>query len=106
MNSSVRSVVLWVIILCLVGLAWVVIHSNAKNGDQPAFSELYQKVKGGEVTDVLINSATGDISGHYRSKDDFHSTIPPNFNDFTTLLIDKNVTIKYEKDGSSGWVSI
>jgi cell division protease FtsH len=106
MNSSVRTVVLWAIILCLVGLAWVVIHSNTKSENQPPFSELYQKVKAGEVTDVLITSATGEIYGHYRSKDDFRSTIPPNFNDFTTLLIDKGVSIKYKEDNNGGWVSI
>src|SRR5579864_1398722 len=106
MNSSVRTVVLWVIILCLVGLAWVVIKGNTKQGDQPGFSDLYQKVKGGEVADVLITSTTGEISGHYRNKDEFRSTIPPTFNDFTTLLLDKNVAVKYKEDSNGGWVSI
>src|ERR1022692_4083897 len=106
MNSTVRNAILWVIIIALVGMIYGVFHNQKPQSDQPAFSELVQKVKAGEVVDVVINSATGDIQGHYKNKDEFHSTIPSTYNEFVTLLIDNHVQLKYDKDNSNGWMSI
>ncbi|HEY1757222.1 MAG TPA: ATP-dependent zinc metalloprotease FtsH [Bryobacteraceae bacterium] len=106
MNSSVRNFILWFIIIALVAMIWTVFRKPAASSDQPAFSDLVQKVKNGEVLDAVINQATGDITGHYKNKDEFHSTIPPTYNEFTTLLIDKQVQLKYDKDNSNGWMSI
>src|SRR5277367_3821944 len=106
MNSSIRNAILWFVIVALVFMIWTVFRKPASAPDQPAFSDLVQKVKNGEVESVVINQATGDITGHYRNKDEFHSTIPPTYNDFLTLLIDKSVQVKYDKDNSNSWMSI
>ncbi len=60
----------------------------------------------GKVDSIVLNSSTGDISGKYKNGDEFHSVVPPNYNDFTTLLLDKHVSIKVEKDNGGNWVSI
>ena len=106
MNSSVRSVVLWLVVFCLVVLVWVVFNRGKAPGPQPQFSELVKKVKNGEVDSVVINSATGDVTGKYKIGDEFHSTIPPGYNDFTTLLLEKGVTTKVEKDTGSIWTNV
>jgi cell division protease FtsH len=106
MNSSVRSAVLWLIILCLVVLVWAVFKNSKPPGAQPQFSELVQQVKDGKVDNVTFNSSTGDIHGKYKNGDDFHSVVPPNYNDFTTLLLDRGVAFKVEKDNGGNWVSI
>ena len=106
MNSSVRNAILWFVILALVVMIWTVFRKPAASSDQPAFSDLVQKVKNGEVEAVTINSATGDIQGHYKNKDEFHSTIPSNYNEFVTMLIDNDVNVKYDKDNSNSWMSI
>src|SRR5579884_2100942 len=106
MNSSLRNAVLWVIMFCLAVLVWAVFKGSKTQGAQPSFSELYQQVKDGKVESVTINPATGDIQGKYKTKDEFRSTIPPGYNDFTTLLIDKGVQMKIEKNDNGGWVSI
>ena len=69
MNSSVRNFILWFIIIALVAMIWTVFRKPAVSSDQPAFSDLVQKVKSGEVEKVVINQATGDIQGNYRNKD-------------------------------------
>jgi cell division protease FtsH len=106
MNSSVRNAVLWLIILCLVVLVWVAIKGTRPQGRQPDFSELVQEIKDGKVDRVVINSTTGDITGKYKNGDEFRSTVPPAYNDFTTLLLDKGVHVKSEKDNGGNWVSI
>jgi cell division protease FtsH len=106
MNSSVRNAVLWVIMFGLAVLVWAVFKGSQTKGDQPTFSQLYQYVQDGKVDSITINAATGDVQGVYKNKEDFRSTIPPNYNDFTTLLIDKNVTMKIKESDNGGWLSI
>jgi cell division protease FtsH len=106
MNSSVRNAVLWLIILCLVVLVWAVFKGSKPTGQTPQFSELVQEVKDGKVESVTFNSTTGDIHGKLKNGDEFHSIVPPNYNDFTTLLLDKHVSFKVEKDNGGNWVSI
>ncbi|HLX45091.1 MAG TPA: ATP-dependent zinc metalloprotease FtsH [Bryobacteraceae bacterium] len=106
MNSSVRNAVLWLIILCLVVLVWAVFKGSKPTGQTPQFSELVQEVKDGKVESVTFNSTTGDIHGKMKNGDEFHSIVPPNYNDFTTLLLDKHVSFKVEKDNGGNWVSI
>src|SRR6202047_3686378 len=106
MNSSVRNAVLWLIILCLVVLVWAVFKSNKPPGAQPQFSELVKQVKDGKVDSVTVNSGTGDIHRKYKNGDEFRTTVPPNYNDFTTLLLDKGVAFKVQMDNGGNWVSI
>jgi len=106
MNSSVRNAVLWLIILCLVVLVWAVFKSSKMPGVQPSFSELVKDVKDGKVDRITLNSVTGDVHGKYKNGDEFRSTVPHTYNDFTTLLIDKGVAITVEKDNGGNWVSI
>jgi cell division protease FtsH len=106
MNSSVRNLVLWLIILCLVALVWTVVRTGKPQGAQPDFSALVSDVKSGKVEKITLNSITGDVHGKYKNGDEFRSTVPHTYNDFTTLLIDKGVTITVEKDAGGNWVSI
>jgi cell division protease FtsH len=106
MNSSVRNLVLWLVILCLVALVWAVVKTGKPEGVQPAFSQLVQDVKDGKVEKITLNSVTGDVHGKMKNGDTFRSTIPHTYNDFTTLLIEKGVSIDVEKDAGGNWVSI
>ncbi len=106
MNSSVRNLILWFVIIALMVMIYSVFRKPAAATDQPAFSELVQKVKAGQVDSVVVNSATGDIQGKYKNKDDFHTTIPPGYNDFITMMLDNGVTVKADKDNSGSWMSI
>jgi cell division protease FtsH len=106
MNSNVRNAVLWLVVLCMVVLVWVAFRSSKPAGAQPSFSDLVSQVKDGKVERVTINSVTGDITGKYKSGDEFRSTVPPTYNDFTTMLLDHGVQAKVEKDNGGGWVNL
>jgi len=106
MNSSVRKAVLWLIILCLAVLVWAVLKGSKAPGAQPSFSELVKDVRDGKVQQITINSTTGEVRGKYKNSDDFRSTVPPAYNDFTTLLIDKGVAVRVEKDDGGGWINL
>src|SRR5258708_6296328 len=106
MNSSVRNAVLWLVILCMVVLVWAVFKGSKVPGQQPDFSALVKDVKDGKVDKITLNSITGDVHGKYKNGDEFRSTVPHTYNDFTTLLIDKGVAITVEKDNGGKQGSI
>src|SRR5258708_19264696 len=106
MNSSVRNAVLWLVVLILVVLVFAVFKSTKTPGKQPEFSQLVQEIKDGKVSSMVINSATGDVTGRYKNGDEFRSTVPPTYNDFTTLLLDKGVQAKVEKDNGTNLTNI
>jgi cell division protease FtsH len=91
MNSSVRN---------------IVFKSSKMPGAQPTFSELVKEINTGKVDQIVLNSVTGDVHGKYKNGDEFRSTVPHTYNDFTTLLINKDVKITVEKDAGGNWVSI
>ena len=65
MNSNVRNLVLWLVILCLVALVWAVVKTGKPQGAQPGFSALVQDVKAGKVEKIALNSVTGDVHGKW-----------------------------------------
>jgi cell division protease FtsH len=106
MNSTIRNGVLWLIVLCLILLVWAVVKQSTKQEKTLQFSELVSDVKSGKVESISINTATGDIKGKYKAGEEFKSVGQPGYNDFTTLLLDKDITVKMEKDNGGGWVNI
>jgi len=106
MNSTVRNAVLWLIVGVLVVLVWAVFKGSKPAGKTPDFSELVADVKAGKVDNLTINASTGDIHGKYKNGDEFRSVGLPNYNDFTTMLIDKGISFKVEKDNGGNWVTI
>ena len=93
MNSNVRNAVLWLIVLCLVVLGWAVFRGSKPPGPQPTFSDLVKDVKDGKVEKISLNSSTGDVHGKYKNGDEFRSTIPQKYDDFTTLLDRKSTRL-------------
>ena len=72
--------------------------ASSQHGDTPAFSDLVQKVTSGQVEQrhhQLPPPATSQ--GNYKNGDEFRSTIPPNYNDFYTTLLNNNVQVKHRK---------
>ncbi|HLW77332.1 MAG TPA: ATP-dependent zinc metalloprotease FtsH [Bryobacteraceae bacterium] len=106
MNSTVRNGFLWLVVLGIIVLVWLVFKTNKTTGQTPQFSELYQQVNDGKVESISINATTGDVHGTYKNKDEFRSTVPPAYNDFQKLLLDKGVNVKIEKDNGGNWVTI
>ena len=107
MNSNVRTAVVWLVIALLIVVVWAVVKNGKTPGyHEPTFSELVREVEAGKVETVTVNSATGEVHGKFKNGTEFRSTVPPTYNEFTTLLLEKGVQIKSQKDAGSNWVSI
>jgi cell division protease FtsH len=96
MNSTIKTVLFWILIVVSAGLLWDVVRSPSKDIRSPeiTYSTFIAKAQAGEIVSVSI---TGDqIEGVYRSGEGaFHLTGPSNPAAFLGILQDKGVEIRF-----------
>ena len=106
MNSNVKSVIFWVVIICVVSLIFVVVRTGNKKADaQVTFSDFMQQVESNRVKSVAITGT--DVHGIYREDGSgLKTTIPPMYPDVYKILRDKGVNIDIKDTGSNGILSL
>jgi cell division protease FtsH len=106
MNSNVKSVIFWVVIICVVSLIFVVVRTGNKKADQQiSFSEFMRQVEDGRVKSVAITNT--EVRGVYREDGSGLKTIiPPGYNDLYKSLRDKSVNIEIKDTSSTGLLSL
>jgi len=106
LNSTVKTALLWVVIIVLVFLLWSLFNQAKGASEQIPFSTFIDRVEQGHVEKVTIRGP--EIRGETKStvpggKKDFHATGPTTLPDevFKTLG-EKGVTLEYEpeRDGA------
>ena len=106
MNSTSKSVMFWVfIVICLLLLGFMVQKSSQQGKDtELGYSDVYAKVQQGLVADAAIQG--NDMRGHLKAtpKDQFHTTVPADFEDMLKALTAANVSFQIKKeDNNSFW---
>ena len=106
MNANVKTVIFWVVLVCVAVLLWAVVRSGHPNHDRPLnFSEFLADVEGGNIKDVTING--NEIKGDYQNgRDSFHTIAPANYPKLFDLLQDKKVQMTFSDPNSSGWITM
>ena len=106
MNSTVKTVVFWLVIVLSGVLLWQVV----KNGNSGAkereinFSQFLSEVDQGNVSEVTIIGP--EVRGKFKNdKAGFHTTVPPNYTDMIKELRDKGVNITVKDAQGGGWPS-
>ncbi len=89
----------WVFILMCLVLLWSVVQRSTGGGGKDTevnYSDLFDKVQTGQVADATIQG--NELHGHLKAtlKDQFHTTIPANYDDLLKALTAAkvNTTIK------------
>ncbi len=103
MNSTVKTVVFWLVIVLSGVLLWQVVKAGgtgAKNKDIN-FSEFMSNVDQGNVASVTVSGT--DVTGQFHDKSGFHTTVPPNYSDMYKVLREKNVNISVKDVQSGSW---
>ena len=86
MNSTVKTVVFWLVILLSALLLWQVVKTgqSGQKDKEINFSELLTAVDDGNVKDVTINGQ--EVKGKYKNDNSgFHTTAPANYPDMVKL---------------------
>ncbi|HJT17981.1 MAG TPA: ATP-dependent zinc metalloprotease FtsH [Thermoanaerobaculia bacterium] len=99
MNSTVKTALLWVVIIVLVFLLWSLFQTTKGTQEQIAFSTFLDRVNQGYVDKVTIRGE--DIRGETKSsapggRHEFHTTGPTNYQDMYNQLRAKGVQMEFE----------
>jgi cell division protease FtsH len=103
-NSTVKTIVFWVVILLSVGVLYEVIRAGgAGNKEQEIkFSEFLSRVEQGNVAEVTVTG--NEVRGSYRNdKVTFHTVIPPNYPDMYKTLHEKGVNVTVKDMSAGNW---
>ncbi len=103
MNSTVKTVVFWLVIVLSGVLLWQVVKAGGTGAKQKEinFTEFMSQVDQGNVQNVTITGT--EVTGAFRNeKTTFHVVVPPNYSDMYKTLREKgvNITVKDVQGGS------
>ncbi len=108
MNSTVKTIIFWVIILACLVLLWNVVQKNTGVGKdkEVPFSQFLSEAQTGLVNDVTV--VNSEVHGHYRNdaKEQFHTIVPANYPDMYKVLQDNKVSTTIKDTSGNGWVNI
>jgi cell division protease FtsH len=104
-NSTVKTVIFWVVILISAFMLWQFIVKAGNNGQKEKevnFSEFMTSVDQGLVKEVTITGM--EVRGKYLNDSSaFHTTVPANYPDMIKTLRDKGVSINVRDNTNGGW---
>jgi cell division protease FtsH len=105
-NSTVKTVVFWLVIVLSAFLLWQVVKnsSGGQKDKEINLSQFTADVNQGNVSEVTINGQ--EVRGKYKNdKSQFHVTIPANYPDVYKTLQDKGVQVNVRDISGGGWPS-
>ena len=106
MNSTVKTVVFWLVIVLSAFLLWQVVKAGGAGQKEQEinFSKFMTDVDQGNVKEVTINLQ--EVHGKFQNDGTtFHTTVPTNYPDMIKLLRDKGVVINVRDASSGSWPS-
>ncbi|HUY13269.1 MAG TPA: ATP-dependent zinc metalloprotease FtsH [Terriglobia bacterium] len=104
MNSAVKNIIFWVVMVATALLLWAVVKSNT--GEHPAeltFTQFTSDVSKGDVKNVTIEGS--EVTGQKKDNSKFKTTIPSNYPDLYKDLIDKSVSVVIKDNSGNSWLS-
>jgi cell division protease FtsH len=105
-NSTVKTVVFWLVIVVSAFLLWTVVKqgSSGQKDKEVNFSQFMQDVDQGIVNEVTVIGM--EVRGKYKTDGSlFHTTVPANYPDMIKTLRDKGVTITIKDISNGSWPS-
>jgi cell division protease FtsH len=105
MNSNLRTLLFWVVLVCLAVGVWTIIYTGGgKHQKDMTFTEFLGEVAAGRVAKVDITG--NEVRGQFRgdTTNELHTIIPQGYDKTYDILNDNkvNVTIKESTNGSWG----
>ena len=104
MNSTVKTVVFWLVIVFSAFLLWQVMKAGSagQKDKEVNFSQFLTDVDQGNVKEVTITAQ--EVRGKYRNDNSaFHTTAPANYPDMIKMLRDKGVSMNIRDITSGSW---
>jgi cell division protease FtsH len=105
-NSNIKTLIFWVVLVCLAVLLFAVVRSGQGPSEkQVSFTQFLNDVQQGQVKEVTISG--NDVHGLYKAPNQALRTfIPSNYPDVYNELIKNGVAVNIKDTSSGNWVSI
>ena len=108
MNSTVKTALLWVVIIVLVFLLWSLFQTTKGTSQAIPFSEFLDRVNKGQVERVTIRG--DEIRGTMKAnvpanQREFHLNGPANYPAMIDQLNSKNVIVEFEPKGDTPFIT-
>ncbi|MDQ6707400.1 MAG: ATP-dependent metallopeptidase FtsH/Yme1/Tma family protein, partial [Acidobacteriota bacterium] len=104
MNSNIKTIIFWAVLICVAVLLWTVVHSGKTPSNKDlTFTDFIKQVDDGNVKSVSITG--NEVKGTFVNENTLHTMIPSNYPDIYKLLQDKKVGIEIKDTNSQPWVS-
>jgi len=102
-NSTVKTVVFWLVIGLSALLLWQVIQAgrSGQKDKEVNFTQFMTDVDQGNVREVTVDGM--QVRGKYRDNSAFHTTAPANYPDMIKVLRDKGVTLTFRDVNNGSW---
>ncbi|HET9407978.1 MAG TPA: ATP-dependent zinc metalloprotease FtsH [Candidatus Sulfotelmatobacter sp.] len=103
MNSTVKTVVFWLVIIVSALLLYQVIQAgrSSQKDKEINFSEFMTDVDAGHVHEVTVDGM--QVKGKLTDGSAFHTTAPSNYPDMIKMLRDKGVVMNFRDVNSGSW---
>ena len=104
MNSAVKNIIFWVVMVATALLLWAVVRSST--GERPVnftFSQFADEVNKGNIKSVTIDGP--EATGQRKDNSHFKTTLPANYPDLYKNLLDKGVNVTLKDNSGNGWLT-
>ncbi|MGH9377530.1 MAG: ATP-dependent zinc metalloprotease FtsH [Terriglobia bacterium] len=104
MNSAVKNIIFWVVMVATAILLWAVVRSSTTQ--KPAeltFTQFNQEVDKGTVKQLTIDGS--EVAGVKKDNSKFKTIIPTNYPDLYNQLEAKGVNVTIKDTSGSTWLS-
>ena len=107
MNSTVKTVVFWVVMLLTALLLWQVVKTgNPAKERELSFTEFMTSVEQGNVSEITLYG-NNEVRGKFKKDNARLKTVVPNdYPDLIGILREKGVVISVKESSSSSWVTL
>jgi cell division protease FtsH len=104
-NSTFKTVVLWVVLVLVGFVLWKMIATGPTGKDEEiSYSAFMTKVNQGSVKDVQISN--NEAHGHYTDQRQFHLVVPTNNPEMLKAFDAHNVQVTFKDNQGANWTML
>ena len=104
MNSTVRGLVFWMVLVVVVVLIWNFSTQFQVGDDSVTFSEFVRLVDSGQVEGVVLTG--NEITGTSTSGSRFRTYAPPQYEGLVNKLVERDVGVTAREAANSPWATL
>ena len=104
MNSTLKSLMFWMVLVVVALLIWNVSTRFQQNERQVSFSDFMTQVEAGSVARVVI--AGQEVTGVGSNNETFRTYVPAQYEGLANQLVERNIVVDAKPEAVSPWASL